>query len=95
MSGITLHARLALGVRDRELAETYAQRLDELGFSIVKVAPRGVTFEGTVELFERTFKAEIRTSTNGAAFEKSPVIPEAIEKHVDSVYFPTKPTFFP
>ena len=93
MGNTILHARLALSIRDRELAEKHARKLDKLGFTIVKVAPRGVGFEGTVDLFERTFKCRIKMSANGAQFGNTPTVPETIEEHVDSVYFPTKPIY--
>jgi hypothetical protein len=94
MNSIMIKARLALSTRSQELAEKYARELDNLGFSIVQVTPRGVNFEGTIDLFERTFKSRVTQSSDGVWFENVPVIPEALEESVDAVYFPTKPTFF-
>jgi len=94
MNNTILHARLALATRNRKLAEKHAQELRKLGFTIVKVAPRGVSFEGTINLFEHTFKCKIKTSASGAQFENALAIPKVIEEYVDSIYFPTKPTFF-
>jgi len=89
-----LHARLALGTRDRALAERHARQLKDLGFTVVQVASRGVSFEGTITQFESTFESEVEASEEGAQFRQAPTIPEAMEEQVDSVYFPTKPTFF-
>jgi hypothetical protein len=82
-----IKARLALRVKSQELAEN-------LGFSSVHATPRGVNFEGTIDLFEHTFKSRVNQSADRIRFESMPVIPEALEEGVDAVYFPTKPTFF-
>ena len=94
MTDTILHARLALAVRDRSLAEKYADELGKLGFEIGKVSARGISFEGTIPLFEETFECEIDMSAIGAQFEDSPTLPDALSEHIDSIYFPTKPTFF-
>lgn len=94
MHSTMLKARMALSTKSQGLAEKYAHELDNLGFSIVHVAPRGVNFEGPIDLFERTFKSRVTQSADGVRFESAPVIPEALEESVDAVYFPTKPTFF-
>jgi hypothetical protein len=94
MNDTILRARLALGVRDRNLAEEKAQGLSELGFKVLNVGSRGISFEGSVDLFQDTFQSDIKTSTDGAQFESTPTIPKNIEEQVDSVYFPTKPTYF-
>ena len=46
MHSTMLKARMALSTKSQRLAEKYAHELDNLGFSIVHVAPRGVNFEG-------------------------------------------------
>jgi hypothetical protein len=94
MEDMIVYARLALSVRDRNLAEKKAKGLSNLGFKVVRVGSRGVSFEGSVDLFQDTFQSDIETSTGGAHFESVPVIPAEIKEDVDSVYFPTKPTFF-
>ena len=94
MTETILHARLAIAVRDRSLAQKYAVELCKLGFEIGKVSARGISFEGTIPLFEETFECEIDYSAGGAQFEDSPTLPEGLSEHVDSIYFPTKPTFF-
>jgi hypothetical protein len=94
MEDTIIYARLALGVRDRNLAEKKAQGLSDLGFKVIRVGSRGVSFEGSVDLFQDTFQCDIETSTGGAHFEGAPTIPGDIREDVDSVYFPTKPTFF-
>ena len=94
MKETILQARLALGRRDRELAEKHAEQLRELGFKIVQIASRGVSFEGPIELFEQTFDSPVIDTEHGTTFEKAPSIPKVINEYVDSVYFPTRPTFF-
>jgi hypothetical protein len=94
MEDTMIYARLALGVRDRDLAEKKAQGLSDLGFKVIRVGSRGVSFEGSVDLFQDTFQCDVETSTGGAHFESTPTIPGDIKEDVDSVYFPTKPTFF-
>lgn len=89
-----LHARLALSKRDRNLAERYAEELRILGFTVVMVASRGVSFEGAVELFEEIFNCEVRSSENGFQFEGTPKLPSMVEEYVDSIYFPSRPSFF-
>lgn len=88
-----VRARLALGVRDRDLAEKYAVKLRYKGFAINNVASRGVSFSGTIEQFELTFRSEVKLSENNTFFEKEPVLPEDIKDNVDSIYFPSKPIF--
>jgi hypothetical protein len=90
----TIHAKLAMSIKDSGTAENYANELNKLGFKIIKISPRGVSFEGPVQLFETTFKSEIETTADGNNFRTEPVLPETLKTHVDSVYFPTKPIFF-
>lgn len=94
MEDTIINARLALGVRDRNLAEQKAQGLSDRGFKVLKVGSRGVSFEGSVDLFQNTFQCDIDTSTDSTHFEGTPTIPADIKEDVDSVYFPTQPTFF-
>ncbi len=88
-----LHARLSLGVRDHGLAEKHAAALSRRGFNVVKAAARGVSFEGTHELFESTFDCKVEAEES-PCFEDEPKLPQALEESVDSVYFPTRPTFY-
>jgi hypothetical protein len=94
MNSTLIKARLALHTKSQELAEKYAHELDNLGFSNLHATPRGVHFEGTIDLFERTFKCRVTQSADSARFESMPVIPAALEEGIEAVYFPTKPTFF-
>ena len=90
-----IHARLALGIRDRGLAEQYAAALSQRGFKVVKAASRGVSFEGAPELFERTFESKIKVEVEEPpSFVERPKLPAELQKSVDSIYFPTRPTFF-
>ena len=65
----SIHARLALGVRDQGLAEQHAP-----------------------ELFENTFESEVKVE-DSPSFEQDPKLPEELQESVDSVYFPSRPTF--
>ena len=87
-----LHARLALGVRDRDLAEQHAAELVRRGFDVVRTAARGVSFEGDPELFQSTFESEIEAAES-PRFGREPKLPEELRDSVESVYFPTRPTF--
>ncbi len=87
-------ARLALSVRDQELAQTFADELSGFGFFIKSVTPRGVMFEGRASLFEKYFNVKIEIIGGRASFATPPVFPERLKGTVESVYFPTKPTFF-
>lgn len=89
-----IQARLSLSVKDRQLAESYAQELDKFGFKIIKISPRGISFAGDIELYEKNFNAKIVETSEGMRFQEEPTIPEGIKKHMDSIYFPTKPKFF-
>lgn len=88
-----LHARLALGVRDRGLAEQHAAELTRRGFNVVKAAPRGVSFEGAPELFESTFECAVEIE-EAPCFDQDPKLPQELEENVESIYFPTRPTFY-
>jgi hypothetical protein len=89
-----IQARLVMSIKDRKLSEDYANELDKFGFKIVKISQRGISFAGNVNLFERVFASEIEVTAAGVKFRKEPTMPGKIEKHVDSLYFPTKPIFF-
>jgi hypothetical protein len=88
-----IQARLALGVRDRALAEQHAAELTRRGFSVVKAAARGVSFEGAPELFQSTFESGVKVGET-PSFEQEPKLPEELREDVDSVYFPTRPIFY-
>ena len=89
-----LRARLALKVRDQKLAQTHAEVLEQFGFDVTKVSQRGVGFEGQKELFEKVFQCRIAVSHSGVDVRMELQLPEQLRSQVDSVYFPTKPTFF-
>jgi hypothetical protein len=89
-----LRARLALGIRDRKLAEEHARELQILGFAITQISRRGVGFEGTKELFENIFQCKIIVLHDDVQIEEPLHIPEKISRQVDSIYFPSKPIFF-
>ena len=88
-----LTARLALGVRDEARAQAYARKLGELGFEVASYGPRGVNFSGPASLFAKAF-GELTESPTGIRFVKEPMRPADFAEDVDSIYFPTKPTFF-
>lgn len=88
----THQARLALDVRDLDLAEHYAQILRESGFKVLKVAPRGVSFEGEASVFLDVFQSPVDDDA-ATEFSTPPTLPESLSSHVASVYFPTKPKF--
>lgn len=89
-----IQARLAMSVKDIKLAENYANELGNLGFKILKVSPRGISFAGDRHLFEKVFESKIEESTGGMKFVTEPKVPDKIKNHVDSIYFPTRPIFF-
>ena len=88
-----LHARLVLLNKNQNTSNICAKILAEFGFTIIKSSPRGIDFEGLLETFKTTFKSDLKTEPS-PYFVSDPVIPEQIKKYVESVYFPTKPTFF-
>ncbi len=89
-----LHARIALSQRDESQAASCAAELARLGFSVVKVSARGVNFSGPQELFESVFETEVRVSNTSCQFAGEPVLPHLLSGKVESVYFPSPPTFF-
>ena len=89
-----LRARLALKVRDQKLAQTHAEVLKQFGFDITSVSQRGVGFAGQQELFEKVFQCRLVISTSGVDIANELQLPEQLRRQVDSVYCPTKPTFF-
>jgi hypothetical protein len=93
MSSAVLHARAALAQRDENQAASCAAELARLGFSVVKVSGRGVSFSGAQELFESVFETEVRVSGTSCQFTGEPVIPRILSGKVESVYFPSPPTF--
>ena len=88
-----LQAKLALGIRSRDLADQYASKLSARGFDIVRTAGRGVSFEGPPELFVETFQSQLNLEET-PSFETNPELPEELRDNVDSVYFPTRPDYF-
>ncbi len=91
---VTVRARMSLDRRDKETAQELASEIDGLGFKKIHIAPRGISFEGTIEHFENVFQSPISTSETGYQFDKKPVIPLPENIHVRTFYFPTKPEFF-
>ena len=89
---MTLHARVALAVRNETAAQACASRLRDQGFQVIHTSPRGVDFEGPVQLFAPAFGAEVEVTASGARFVTPPRV-EGIPE-VESVYFPEPPTFF-
>jgi len=87
-------AKLALSIKDENLAEKYAQELNKFGFEIIKITPRGVSFRGAIHLFEKVFKSEVETKDDEHKFITLLILPKEIKDSVDSIYFPTKPIFF-
>ena len=88
-----IRARLALGSKDLVISKSAASALEQLGFQILHIGPRGVGFEGSRELYEEVFKTKVQLAETGWRFDELPIIPEALPKDVASVYFPTKPEF--
>ena len=72
---VQIRARLVLTVRDYDSARSVAADLDMLGFRTAKVSQRGVSFEGTRELFEHVFKAPLLEGDRGFHFGREPVYP--------------------
>lgn len=89
-----IRARLALTLRNTDLAERVGVELNKLGFRTLQTAHRGVSFEGPPALFESVFQCRVSHTDNGYRFENNPIIPVPIADGVASVYFPTKPKFF-
>jgi hypothetical protein len=89
-----LRARLALETRDEERARKYSEALEALGFAILQVTARGVSFEGETEQFETTFKAKPESKATGYGFSAAPEMPEALRDEGVSLYFPTPPVHF-
>jgi hypothetical protein len=72
-----------------------ALTLSELGFRIVQVGPRGVGFEGDAQLFQQVFQVSLQPTPNGMTYSSPPQLPTPLADLKASVYFPTKPEFFP
>lgn len=89
-----LHAKLALSVRNENLAKEYANKLICKGFRIIQIAPRGISFEGPIEMFEKVFNCKIKVLDSSIQFIGKPSFPDEISQGVESIYFPTKPTYF-
>ena len=91
MRNTILQAKLAINTRDLQLAKKYGDHLAKAGFKLVKITPRGVYFQGPLASFEKTFQAKVQEHQ----FASQPVMPDCIDQKVASIYFPTKPTYFP
>lgn len=87
-------ARLALSIRNIALAHSYAHELMKYRFKVLKVTSRGISFQGTPDLFEHAFQSTLELSESGCAFSTEPVLPEVFNSAITSIYFPTKPVFF-
>ena len=94
MPPLLLHARIALSQRDENQAALCAAELGRLSFNVVKVSARGVNFSGPQELFESVFATAVSVSDTSCQFAGEPVLANFPSGNVESVYFPSPPTFF-
>lgn len=94
MNDQLLGARLSLSKRDPAAAQAVADKLARLGFANVAPASRGVSFEGSRGDFERVFGTPVIVDDRGVRFAGEPALADQFGSQVESVYFPTKPTFF-
>ncbi len=95
MTGAPVQARLALKNRSRDAAGAAAMELGRLGFDVRRVSERGVSFIGSPRLFESVFETKLTVSGSEYSFASDPTLPPGLADEVQSVYFPSKPTFFP
>ena len=93
-SDLYINARLALGIKDRALAESYASVLRGLGFEVDSVSARGVDFRGLEGLLARVFDSPLIHSEGGWRFATEPKLPQDFRTHVESVYVPSRPQYF-
>ena len=94
MTDEPIQARLALKNRSRDTAGASATVLGRLGFEVRRVSARGVSFAGPVHLFESVFETKLIVSGSEYNFASDPTLPPGLADDVQSVYFPSKPTFF-
>jgi subtilase family serine protease len=91
MSDNVLQAKLALSARNGQLASTYAENLTKAGFQVIKITPRGVYFQGSSALVEKTFHTKIEENK----FVTKPVLSDFADEKIASIYIPTEPIRFP
>ncbi len=94
MTGDPVQARLVLKSRSRDAARASATELGRLGFEVRRVSERGVSFAGPALLFESVFETKLIVSGSEYRFASDPTLPTGLGNDAQSVYFPTKPTFF-
>ncbi len=92
--GSELHARLAMKERDLHAAELAASQLEGFGFHVTSVSERGVGFDGSVDVFESIFESKVIVAGARPRFATRPATPVSLADTVESVYFPTRPTYF-
>ena len=93
-SRFRIRARLALKSRNLLAAQSCAAELENLGFNVISVSMHGVGFEGVLSDFETVFASSVILADEQPRFATKPVPPERIAEFVESVYFPTRPSFF-
>ncbi len=89
-----IRARIALKERDLHAAESCASELENFGFDVTSVGDRGISFEGAADTFESVFVSRVIVEDTQPSFATKPVPPARLADLVESVYFPTRPTFF-
>jgi len=89
-----IRARLALKSRNLLAAQSCAAELEDLGFEVTSVSQRGVGFEGALDDFETVFASGVTLADEQPRFATKPIPPDQIAELVESVYFPTRPSFF-
>ena len=89
-----IRARLALKSRNLLAAQSCAAELEDLGFDVTSVSMRGVGFEGALGDFETVFASRVTLADEQPRFATKPIPPDRIADFVESVYFPTRPSFF-
>ncbi len=89
-----IRARLALKSRNLLTAQSCAAELEDLGFEVTSVSQRGVGFEGALGDFETVFASSVILTDKQPSFAIKPIPPDRIAEFVESVYFPTRPSFF-
>ena len=90
-----LKCRVTLDVRDENTAHEAASLASEFGFKASDIGKRGLSIEGSPELFENVFNAKVIVREGRGDFVDMPVIPPNMRaSHVRSVYFPTPPIYF-
>jgi hypothetical protein len=93
-SRFRIRARLALKSRNLLAAQSCAAELELLGFDVTSVSEHGVGFEGALGDFETVFASSVILAGEQPRFATRPIPPDRIAEFVESVYFPTRPSFF-